>query len=218
MNFFKQVLKTLLVKCSSIYILHSDKELIDLYIKSSDECAFEEIFNRYIDKIYSLAFRITRNNHLTEDIVQEIFIILSQKLDTFRGDSSFSTWLYRISTNAALMRLRSEKKHIAQVSVDDNLPYDESGSIRPRFIAKDWANVPDVFFFKKEAIEVLEKTLNELPETYKLVIHLKDVEGFSYIEIADILEISVQAVKSRIHRARLMLRDELSNYFSEWRK
>ena len=214
MNFFKKFLKIVLVKCGNIYYLHKDNELIDLFIKEEDECAFDEIINRYIDKIYSLVFRITKNKELTEDVVQEIIVTLSQKLETFRGESSFSTWLYRISTNAALMKLRSEKKYVNDQVIEENNVFEENriGS----YVPKDTSKSPDTYYMRKEAGEVFEKALNDLPESYRIIIHLKDIEGFSYNEIADILEISVQAVKSRIHRARLLLRESLSDYFTEW--
>jgi len=216
MNFFKKILKIMLVKCGSIYYFHNDKELIDLFINEGDECGFDEIVNRYIDKIYSLVFRITKNKEMTEDVVQEIIVTLSQKLDTFRGESSFSTWLYRISTNAALMKLRSEKKYINDQVIEDNISFDDDNF--GTYVPKDTSKSPDTFYMRKEAGEVFDNALNNLPESYRIIIHLKDIEGFSYSEIADILEISVQAVKSRIHRARLLLRESLSDYFTEWSK
>ncbi|MGI9534044.1 MAG: RNA polymerase sigma factor [Thermodesulfobacteriota bacterium] len=214
MNFFKKILKAVLVKCGNIYFFHKDMELINLFTKEEDECAFDEIINRYIDKIYSLVFRITKNKEMTEDVVQEIIVTLSQKLETFRGDSSFSTWLYRISTNAALMKLRSEKKYVNNQVIEDNNIFDENKI--GTYVPKDSSKRPDTFYMRKEAGEVFDNALNNLPESYRIIIHLKDIEGFSYIEIADILEISVQAVKSRIHRARLLLRESLSEYFTEW--
>ena len=214
MNFFKKILKIVLVKCGNIYYLHKDKELIDLYSAEKDECAFDEIINRYIDKIYSLVYRITKNKEMTEDVVQEIIVTLSQKIETFRGESSFSTWLYRISTNAALMKLRAEKKYLNDQVIEESNIFDENKI--GTYVPKDSSQRPDTFYMRKEAGEVFENALNELPESYRIIIHLKDIEGFSYSEIAEILEISVQAVKSRIHRARLLLRESLSEYFTEW--
>ena len=214
MNIFKKLLKNVLVKCGNIYILHDDNELISLFKKYNDDCAFDELVNRYVDKIYSLSFRITKNKELTEDVVQEIIVTLSQKLDTFRGDSSFSTWLYRISTNAALMKLRSEKKYLHDLNLDDNNSFNENHNYS--YVPKDSTNRPDDSYLRKEATEVFENALSQLPESYRIVVHLKDIEGFSYFEISEILQISVQAVKSRLHRARLMLRDSLAEYFSEW--
>ena len=133
MNFFKKILKIMLVKCVSIYYFHDDKELINLFIKKGDEYIFDEMVNRYIDKVYLPVFRTTGNKEMTEDIIQEInshLVSKSQKLETFRGDSSFSTLLYRISTNAALMKLRSEKKFINDRVIDDNSFLEESRSRR----------------------------------------------------------------------------------------
>jgi len=217
MNIFKKLLQSVLVRCSNLYSFHSDKKLIKLYIDKNDECAFDELVNRYIDRIYALCFRITRNKEITEDIVQEIFVTLSQKLHTFRAESSFSTWLYRISTNAAFMKLRKEKRHINE-QISDDISFTENNNKKFSYVAKDSSKRPDNFILKKEAEQVFNKALNKLPETYRLVIHLKDIDGFSYSQIANILDISTQAVKSRIHRARLVLRDDLSDYFNEWSK
>lgn len=217
MNIFKKLLKSVLVRCGNLYSYQSDKKLIDLYINKNDECAFDELVNRYIDRIYALCFRITKNKEITEDVVQEIFVTLSLKLDTFRAESSFSTWLYRISTNAALMKLRKEKKHNIE-GLSEDINFSEDGVKSFKYVAKDSSKRPDTYLLKKEAEEVFNQQLNNLPETYRIVIHLKDIDGFSYNQIADILDISTQAVKSRIHRARLVLRDNLSDYFNEWRK
>ncbi len=215
MNIFKKLLQSVLVRCGNLYSFHSDKKLITLYLDSNDECAFDELVNRYIERIYALCFRITKNKELTEDVVQEIFVTLSMKLQTFRGESSFSTWLYRISTNAAFMKLRKEKRHINE-ELSDDINFTENNINKFSYVAKDSSKRPDNYILKKEAEDVFNSALNNLPETYRLVIHLKDIDGFSYSQIANILDISNQAVKSRIHRARLVLRENLSEYFNEW--
>lgn len=215
MNIFKKLLQSVLVRCGNLYSFHSDKKLINIYLESNDECAFDELVNRYIDRIYALCFRITKNKEITEDVVQEIFVTLSQKLHTFRAESSFSTWLYRISTNAALMKIRKEKRHNSE-EISEDIYYDNSDTKKYVYIAKDSSKRPDDYILKKEAEQAFNTALNELPETYRLVIHLKDIDGFSYNQIANILDISTQAVKSRIHRARLVLRENLSEYFEEW--
>ena len=163
MNIFKKLLKSVLVRCGNLYSYQSDKKLIDLFINKKDECAFDELVNRYIDRIYALCFRITKNKEITEDVVQEIFVTLSLKLDTFRAESSFSTWLYRISTNAALMKLRKEKKHnIEELAEDINFSEDAVKSFK--YIAKDSSKRPDTYLLKKEAEEVFNQHLNNLPE------------------------------------------------------
>jgi len=215
MNIFKKLLQSVLIRCGNLYNFQNDKKLINLYIEENDECAFDELVNRYIDRIYALCFRITKNKEITEDVVQEIFITLSQKLHTFRAESSFSTWLYRISTNAALMKIRKEKRHNNE-AISDDVNYTESNNNKFTYVIKDSTKRPDNFILRKEAEQEFNNALNKLPETYRLVIHIKDIDGFSYNQIANILETSTQAVKSRIHRARLVLREELSEYFNEW--
>jgi RNA polymerase sigma-70 factor (ECF subfamily) len=196
----------------------ADEKLIELFISANDESAFEEIVNRYGDKIYGLALRITRDHHSTEEILQEVFLTLIKSVDTFRGDAKFSTWLYRVAVNASYMRLRADKKHEGDISLEDYAPYNEVGCLQGRISIKDWSDKPDKVLFSKEAMGIIEKAIDELPEPYRVVFHLRDVEGLSNEEVANILELSVPAVKSRHHRARLYLRDKLSDYFWEWRK
>lgn len=194
----------------------SDEELVGLFIGQRDMGAYEEIVKRYQDKIYGLALRITRNPTDAEDILQEVFLTLTRKIDTFRGESKFSSWLYRIAVNASYMHLRGEKKHETDVSLEHYAPYDEKGTLMGRIASKDWTDRPDKVLFSKEAMDIIEKAVNQLPETYRVVFHLRDVEGLSNEEVAEILGLSIPAIKSRLHRGRLFLRDKLSDYFYEW--
>jgi len=196
----------------------SDEELVNLYTKTGDESAFDGIVSRYADKIYGFALRITRNSSDAEEVFQEVFLSLTKKLDTFRGESKFSSWLYRVTVNASYMYLRSQKKYESNISLENYYPYDEKGTLMGRVMEKDWSSRPDIIIFSKEALEIIDKSINELPESYRTVFHLRDIEGLSNEEVADILEISIPAVKSRLHRAKLFLRDRLSNYFHEWRR
>ena len=116
------------------------------------------------------------------------------------------------------MRIRSEKKHDSNISLDNYAPYDEKGTLMGRIKNKDWSSRPDLVIFSKEAVEIIERSINELPESNRTVFHLRDVEGLTNEETADVLGLSVAAVKSRLHRARLFLRDQLSDYFFEWRR
>lgn len=192
-----------------------DEKLVELYINSNDENAFEEIINRYCDKIYRLAFRITRDYHSAEEVLQEVFITLLKKINTFRGESKFSSWLYRVTANASYMYLRAEKKYKNDVSLEDYVPYDENGTLMGRIKVKDWSDRPDKALLSKEAMEIIEKAVDELPEPYRVVVHLRDIEGLSNEEVSVLLGLSVPALKSRLHRARLYLRDKLSDYFYE---
>ena len=196
----------------------SDDELIRRYTQLGDESSFEEIVNRYSDRIYGFALRITRNTNDAEEVFQEVFLTLTKKLHTFRGDSKFSSWLYRVTVNTSYMYLRSQKKHENNISLENYSPYDEKGTLMGRIMYKDWSSRPDIIIFNKESVLIIEKAINELPESYRTVFHLRDIEGLSNEEVANILEISIPAVKSRLHRARLFLRDKLSDYFYEWRR
>jgi RNA polymerase sigma-70 factor (ECF subfamily) len=195
-----------------------DEELVRKYARDCDEASFEEIINRHADKVFGLALRITRSNEDAEEVFQEVFLTLTKKLDTFRGESKFSSWLYRVTANAAYMHIRAQKKHENTLSLENYSPYDEKGTLMGKIRYKDWSSRPDLAIFSKEATEIIEKSVNELPESYRVVFHLRDVEGLSNEEVSKVLEISVPAVKSRLHRARLFLRDRLSDYFYEWRR
>jgi RNA polymerase sigma-70 factor, ECF subfamily len=195
----------------------SDEELVRAFVGDNEEKAFNEIVNRYGDKIYKIALGITRNPSHAEDVLQEVFVTLLQKLDSFHEESKFSTWLYRVAANTSYMRLRSEKKYNNELSLEDYVSYDEDGALKGIEI-KDWSDRPDEVLLSKEVIEIIEKAVNELPIANRVVFHLRDVEGFSNEEVAKILRLSLPAVKTRIHRARLFLRDKLSDYFFEFRK
>ncbi len=195
-----------------------DEKLIETFINENNESAFEEIVSRYVDKIYGLALRITRSPNDAEEVLQDVFLTLAKKIDTFRGEAKFSSWLYRVTVNASYMHLRSERKHESDVSLEDYVPYDENGTLMGRVASKDWSQRPDKALFSKEAMEMIERAVRELPETYRVVFHLRDVDGLSNEEVSEILGLSVAAIKSRLHRGRLFLRDKLSDYFYEWSK
>jgi len=217
-GFLKKLINIIVTKNNEYMSDKSDEELVNLYTETGDESAFDGIVSRYADKIYGFALRITRNSSDAEEIFQEVFLTLTKKLDTFRGESKFSSWLYRITVNASYMYLRSQKKHESNISLENYYPYDEKGTLMGRVMEKDWSSRPDIIIFSKEALEIIDKSINELPESYRTVFHLRDIDGLSNEEVADILEISIPAVKSRLHRARLFLRDRLSDYFHEWRR
>jgi len=196
----------------------SDQQLIERFVNNNDEGAFELIVGRYMEKIYNLAYRITRDHYKSEDVLQEVYITLIKKLHTFRGESKFSSWLYRVTANASYMMLRAEKKYEHDLSLEDYVPYDSKGTLMGRIHHKDWSSRPDIVIYIKEALQILEKAIDELPEVYRVVFYLRDIEGLSNEEVSQVLEISVPAAKSRIHRARLYIRDKVSDYFYEWKK
>jgi len=196
----------------------SDQQLIERFVNDNDERAFELIVGRYMEKIYNLAYRITRDHYKSEEVLQEVYITLIKKLHTFRGESKFSSWLYRVTANASYMLLRAERKYEHDLSLEDYVPYDSKGTLMGRIHHKDWSSRPDIVIYIKEALQILEKAIDELPEVYRVVFYLRDIEGLSNEEVSQVLEISVPAAKSRIHRARLYIRDKVSDYFYEWKK
>jgi len=193
----------------------SDEELVRNFVENQHEDAFNELVNRYADKIFRLALRITHNPSDAEDVLQEVFLTVEKTLDTFREESKFSAWLYRVAANASFIQVRSENKHKNNVSLEDYSSYNESGALEGVQI-KDWSDRPDEAFLSREMMGIIEKAVSEFPEPYRTVFHLRDIEGFTNQEAAKILGLSVTAVKSRIHRVRLW--DKLSDYFYEWRK
>jgi RNA polymerase sigma-70 factor (ECF subfamily) len=178
-------------------------------VKSGDHEAFAQLVRRYEGKVYQLALRLTGNDMDAMDVLQDVFLSVYQKIHTFRGTAAFSSWLYRIAANASFARL-NKRKRTAAVALDDVIPVlDESAS----GFHTEWSNKPDAVLFNKEAREALEKAIRSLPDDFRTVVVLRDVENLPNHEVADLLNLSVPAVKSRLHRARLALRKMLGDYF-----
>lgn len=173
----------------------------------------EEVFRQYAPRIYQLARRILGNETDAQDVTQDVMLQVLRKLDTFRGDSSFPTWLHRVTVNAALAhRRRRAARHEQDAPEVIEQSGDDQASHRP---LKPWAARPDQAMLSAEQREIVEKTIAELPEMYRDVFVLADVHQLSNAEIADLLQLSVPAVKSRLHRARMMMRNRLAPYFEE---
>jgi RNA polymerase sigma-70 factor (ECF subfamily) len=182
--------------------------------RDKDFAAFEELVERYEDKIFRLAFRFVRNETEAKEIVQDTFLLVWRKLDTFKGDAQFGSWLYRVATNAALMRLRAQRRH-PEVSTEE-LPIDYLDNYGQLPAAgENWAKRPDDELQSDELRRRIQKAVDELPEIYRTVFLIRDVEGLSTEETAEVLEISIPTVKTRLHRARLALRDAITRYFDQ---
>jgi RNA polymerase sigma-70 factor (ECF subfamily) len=171
--------------------------------------AFSELVNRYEGNIYRLARHITQNPEDAEDVLQETFLKAYEHLGDFQGNSKFYTWLVRIAVNQALMKLRKRKSD-ASVSLDD--PYDTGEENLVREIAV-WEPNPEQTYSQEEIRAILEKAVDSLPPTFRAVFALRDIEELSTEETAAILNLSIPAVKSRLLRARLRLREKLTRYF-----
>lgn len=179
--------------------------------------AFEALVRRYDDKVYRLAFRFVRNETEAKEIVQDTFLSLWRKIDSFKGDAQFSSWLYRVTANAALMRLRSQRRH-AEVSTEELEPgfLDRQGSGFGQGPpgGENWSKRPDDELQSDELRRHIQQAVDGLPEIYRTVFLVRDVEGLSTEETAEVLSLSVPTVKTRLHRARMALREQISKYFT----
>lgn len=181
--------------------------------QSGDLSAFEKLVQRYERKIFRLAQHMTGNEHDAEDVLQETFLKAFSKLDQFQRNSRFYTWLVRIALNESFMRLR--KRRGDTVSLDQEI--DTGEEMIPRDVA-DWHPNPEQQYASVEIKDILDRAIGSLSLPYRLVFQLRDVEGLSTEETADVLRISVPAVKSRLLRARLQLREKLARYFRKDRE
>jgi len=170
-------------------------------LKAGNIEAFDKIVELYQRKIYALSFNITRNQMDAEDVAQEVLLSIYKKIDTFQGKAAFSSWVYRITLNATYMKLRNKKKD-KYVSLDEEYPaFNKSGFQTEKLF--DWSGSTESLLFSNETKSVIEKAVNLLPEKEKVVFILRDVDGLSTEKVSEILELSIPAVKSRLHRARL---------------
>jgi len=182
-------------------------------LRRGDPTAAEDLVTAYGDRAYRLATRITCDPQDAEEAVQDAFLSAIRKIDSFRGESAFSSWLYRIVANAAYQCCRRRRRRGADVSLDKLLPvFDEHG----RHVAPvaDWSMIVDDPARQTELRMVLRTAIDELPADYRAVVVLRDVEGFSHQEIAESLGLTVVNVKTRVHRARLILRKRLEAHLS----
>jgi RNA polymerase sigma-70 factor, ECF subfamily len=177
--------------------------------RAGDASAFSELVERYERKIYRLAKHITQNDEDAEDVLQESFRKAYTHLDSFQGDSKFYTWLVRIAVNEALMKLRKRKTD-RTVSLDE--PQDTGEDLVAREIAV-WDDDPEKKYSREELADILDKAVQSLKPSFRTVFVLRDIEELSTEDTAETLGISVPAVKSRLLRARLQLRERLTRYF-----
>ncbi len=191
--------------------MSTDKELVRA-AQEGDQTSFRELVTRYEGKVYRLALKMVRDAQDAEDVLQETFINVYRHLDTFRGDSEFSTWIFRIATNTSLMKLRARRP---TVSLDDGSS-DTEEEVFPRELA-DWSGAPEEMLLNSEIRAQMDVALAQLPETLRSVFVLRDVQGLSIEETARVLDISIPNVKTRLHRARFALREKLACYFTERR-
>jgi RNA polymerase sigma-70 factor (ECF subfamily) len=179
--------------------------------KNGDVAAFEQLVKRYDRKLLRIAQSVTRNKEDSQDAVQEAFLKAYQNLDDFREESQFSTWVIRITVNQSLMKLRKQRA-IREVSLNQDFQAD--GDMLPIEVT-DWAPNPEQLYWASELRDILTQTLEEVRPPLRIVFVLRDIEGLSMDQTAVVLDLSHAAVKARLWRARLHLRERLSRYFSK---
>jgi len=175
--------------------------------KSGDAAAFEQLVKRYDRRLLSIAQNVTHNWEDAQDAVQEAFLKVFRRLAQFQEKSQFSTWLIRITVNESLMKLRKQRSN-REVSIDEDFQND----VAP-FDVVDWDPNPEELYRKSEIRDILRRTLQELQPGLSVVFVLRDIEGLSTNETAEVLDLTPVAVKARLWRARLQLRERLSKYF-----
>lgn len=188
--------------------IKDDSELIER-LQNGDEGALEDLFNLYSPKLYNVANRILGDVADTQEVIQDVFWTAYRKAKTFRGAAQLSTWLYRLTVNAALGRIRRSKK-AKEIEYDEFLPkFQEDGhhAVRP---VVDWSNALEENCARREIQEFLKQALDLLTPLDRSIVILSDLEGLSDKEIAAAVSITVPAVKTRLHRARLFLRGKLA--------
>jgi len=181
-------------------------------LRRGDVGALKALAERYGSMIYRLAFGVTRNQADAEEVLQDVLLTLAHKGGSFEGRSALGSWVYRITTNVALNKRRGKRVEI-ETPLEDLLPSFTSDGHRDgdrAFILADWSQNPEEELLSSERRRVLERAIDSLPEHYRAVLVLRDVEGLSNESVAELLDESVPSVKSRLHRARMVLREQLT--------
>jgi RNA polymerase sigma-70 factor, ECF subfamily len=181
-------------------------------LRGGDATALERVMEQFAPRVYRLAYGITRNEADAEEVVQDVFLSLFRKIDGFEGRAALGTWIYRISVNAALIKRRGKRAEL-EVFLEDHLPtFREDGhreGDRAMLLA-DWSETPEEELLSNETRRAVRRMITSLPDRYRVVLLLRDLEGLSNEETAEILGDSVASVKSRLHRARMALREQVT--------
>ena len=181
-------------------------------LRRQDEDAFEEMVNKYQHRVFNIVYRVLGDREEAEDVAQEVFVAVFKHVDGFRGDSKFSTWLFRIATNRAKNRVKylARRNHQKHQDIDDtpesNIEENPVGGKTSR---------PDKKAMGNELQEIVQEGLQELNDKHRTVIVLRDVENLTYTEISEVLEVAEGTVKSRLYRARSQLKDFVDDRYDE---
>jgi RNA polymerase sigma-70 factor (ECF subfamily) len=181
-------------------------------LRAQDPSVLEILMEQYGSRLYRVAFGITRSHGDAEEVVQDVFLTLFRKIDAFEGRAALGTWLYRVASNASLIKRRGKRAEL-EVKLEDYLPTFKTDGHREgdrALLLADWSQTPEDELLSGEARTILEEGLALLPEHYRAILVLRDVEELPNEEVAEVLGESVSTVKSRLHRARMALREVLT--------
>jgi len=195
----------------AVVLQSTDVELVAAAQKG-DYDAFEVLVERHQDRVYRLAYGFVQSASDAEDVTQETFLSVFTHLATFRASSAPASWIHRITANHALMRLRARRRRPVMSIEDRPSAWNDDGKV---WIVPpgDWAQTPDDALLSRELGQRIESAVDKLPESYRVVLLMRDVEGLSSEEVASALGVTIATVKNRLHRSRLFVRDELEGYF-----
>ncbi len=186
-------------------------------LRARDTGALEILMQRHASRVYRVAFGVTRNEGDAEEVMQDVFLSLFEKIHAFEERAALGTWLYRVATNAALLRRRG-KRLTMEVSLEAQLPtFREDGhrAGERSLLLADWSAGAEEEMLSEETQALVRRAIDALPEHYRAVVVLRDIEELSSEEVAEILGESVSSVKSRLHRARMALREQLTRFMTE---
>lgn len=190
-----------------------DETTLIAQLRAGDEAAFEQVVRQYGGRLLAVARRIVGTEEDARDVVQDAFLNAFKSLDRFEGNAKLSTWLHRIAVNAALMKLRTRKRKPEQ-PIDSLLPgFMDDGHFEERF--QSWEEPVDRALEREENRDLVRKQIDALPDSYRTVLVLRDIEGLDTEETANMLGLSVNATKIRLHRARQALRTMLAPHFGK---
>jgi len=188
----------------------TDAELVKGVIQREESC-FEELLERYGSKVLNLAMRITRNQEDAEEILQDVFITVFTKIGSFEHKAQFSSWLYRVTMNSSFMKIRARNRRrtVSMEDVEPNIRQNWVGNRTELFDIESMSS-------RHELREAIQKAVELLPEDYRAIFVLRDIDGLSNEAVSQVLQLSVPAVKSRLHRSRLLMREQLKSHYAEF--
>jgi len=196
-------------------VVDADRVLVQL-LRAGHAAGLEALMEAFAPRVYRLAHGVTRNPADAEEVVQDVFLTVTRKIGDFEGRSALSTWIYRIAMNTALNKRRGKRSEV-EVSLEEHLPrFKEDGHREGdrTFLLADWSQTPEEELLSEEGRAAVNRAIEALPAHYRAVLILRDVEGVSNEEAGEVLGESVASVKSRLHRARMALREQLTRFFA----